>query len=181
MRISKIKSSKRTGSIIKIILSIILATFLFTVIAFVWGVDLTKDISLLLVGGVIVMGLSTLFATAMDSNESNFTALFRTSILASIVTVSFLTLESGSSLLLKSQLPQTSGISSLEITMFIILLIAFGAAAIIQILAPALSVKPSYRRIAIHLRNGFYANAIFDRITNALNVEGKKDIISKNY
>jgi NAD(P)H-quinone oxidoreductase subunit 5 len=181
MRISKIKSSKRTGSIIKIILSIILATFLFTVIAFVWGVDLTKDISLLLVGGVIVMGLSTLFATALDSNESNFAALFRTAILAIIVAVSFFTLESGSTLLLKSQLPETSGMSSLEITMFIILLIVFGAVAIIQILAPTFSVKPFYRRLAIHLRNGFYANAIFDRMTNALNVQGKKDITLKNY
>lgn len=174
MRTSKIKSSKRTGSIIKIISSIVLAIVLFAAIAFAWGVDPAKDISLLLIGGVIAMGLSTLFATALDNNESNFIVLFRTAILASIVAVSFFALESGSSLLLKSQLPESSGMSPLEIIMFVILLIAFGATAIIQIVAPALSVKPFYRRLAIHLRNGFYANAIFDRMTNALNVQSEK-------
>lgn len=179
MRTAKIKSSKRTGSTLKLISSIVLATILFTGIAFAWGIDPAKDSSLLLIGGIIVMGLSTLFATALDNNESDFIVLFRTAILASIVAVSFFALESGSSLLLKSQLPESSGMNPLEMIMFVILLIAFGATAIIQIVAPALSVKPFYRKLAIHLRNGFYANAMFDRMTNALNVRSEKNSMSE--
>lgn len=178
IRASKTKNSERGASVVKIILSIVLAIILFTTIAFTWGIEPLKDSSLLLIGGVIAMGVSTLFVTALDSHGSNFIVLVRTTILASIVSVSFFALESGASYLVESQLPKSSGMSHVETICFVILLIAFGAVVLIQAAAPALTAGPFYRRFAIHLRNGFYANAIFDRIIHALNVHsGKKDYV----
>lgn len=179
MRTSKIKSIKRTGSIVRIITGTVLATTLFTAIAFAWGVDPTKETSLLLIGGIITLGLSTLIATGLDSDESNLIILTRTAILASIVSISFFALESGSNILLESQVPETTAMSPLELTLFLILLIAFGATAIVQIMAPAIAFRPFYRSFAVHLRNGLYANALFDRMINALNVQCAKNSTAK--
>ena len=174
MKASKIKSGKRAGGMIKILSSIVLAIVLFAAIAWVWGVDLNKDIALLLVGGIIAMGLATLFAAALDNDKSNWIVLFRTTVLAGIVSVSFFTLESGSSYLLASQLPISDGMRLPEIILVVLWMMALGVTVIVQMAAPALPSKPFYRALAIHLRNGFYTNAIFDRMIGALRVQGKK-------
>ena len=50
----------------------------------------------------------------------------------------------------------------------------FGAVVFIQILSPVLGSKTIYRAVAIHLKNGFYANAIFDRTIGALRIHQLK-------
>lgn len=175
MRASKVKRIKRTGSIVKIMSSFALATALFTAIAYAWGVEPTDDLSLFLIGSVIVMGISTLFATAMDSDESSAVVLIRTAVLASIVTISFFALEAVSSRLLAPQVPASHAMSVPEVTLFVILLMAFFIAVIIQIMAPVLSGTSLYRRLGIHLKNGLYANAIFDRMINAWHVGSNKN------
>ncbi len=54
-----------------------------------------------------------------------------------------------------------------------IMLLAFGAVVFLQILAPILADKPAYTAMAIHFRNGFYANALFDRIIGALRIHSQ--------
>ncbi len=180
MRASKIKQVKRTGSGIKIMTGIAIAIILFTAIALALGVDPTNDLALLLIGGVIVMGLSTLFTSALDTPGINGVLLLRTSLLAGIVTVSFFTLEAGAKYLLTSQVPALSKINAVEIIFMGVFLLAFATVTFIQIQAPALASKPYYRSLSIHLKNGFYANALFDRMIGSLHIHNTRSTPSEH-
>ncbi len=167
IRASKVTSSKRIGSPIRIGLGIILALGLYAGFALAWGIDPEKELSLLAIGAIILMGLSRLFTSAIDSNGS-LKLMVRASILAVLVTVSFFTLESGSHYLLSSQLPELVSPTFIEIILIGIVLLTFGSTVFTQILAPSFSNKPFYQKMAIHLRNGLYVNTIFDRMVRAL-------------
>jgi NAD(P)H-quinone oxidoreductase subunit 5 len=167
IRASKVTASKRIGSPYRIALGIILAIVLYTSFALVWGIDPEKELALLAIGGIIVLGLSRLFTSAIDSNGS-LKLMLRASLLAVLVAISFFTLESGSHYLLSSQLPELVGPSMMEIILIGAVLLTFGATVFMQILAPALSSNPFYQSMAIHLRNGLYVNTVFDRTVRAL-------------
>lgn len=173
IRGGKVKKAERTGSPFKIVLGIAMALTVYVVFAYVYGIDPVNDLSLLAIGGIIVLGLSTLFTSALDSN-GGFKLVIRASALAILVAAAFFTLESGAHFLLASELPEMVRLTSMEITLTIVVLFAFATVVFIQILSPVLSTKPLYRNLAVHIKNGFYANAIFDRIVGALRVHTLK-------
>lgn len=175
LRSNKVKAAKRTGSPIMIAVGIAMALTIYSVFAIVWGINPIEDLSLLAIGGIIVLGLSTLFTAAFDSNGS-LSLMLRASILAVIVAASFFTLESAAHYLLASQLPEVASIAFGKTMLIAVVLISFATVAFIQILSPVLSSKPAFQAIAVHLRNGFYANALFDRLIGALNIHSSPSL-----
>jgi len=167
IRAAKVIPSTRIGSPFRIFLGILLALGLYTGFALLWGIDPEKELALLAIGGVIVMGLSRLFTSALDSSGSLKLMLYA-SILSVLVTLAFFTLEFGFHYILSSQIPDLMNPSLVEIILTATILLAFGATVFIQIVAPVLYRNPFYQVIAIHLRNGLYANAVFDRIVRSL-------------
>jgi len=167
IRANKVTPSKRIGSPFRIVLGIVLALGLYIGFAFLWGLDPEKELSLLAIGGIIVMGLSRLFTSAIDSDGS-YKLIIRASLLSILVTMAFFTLESGSHFLLSSQIPELVSPSLMEIILILTVLLAFGATVFIQIVAPFLPATPFLQAMAIHLRNGLYVNTVFDRIVRAL-------------
>jgi NAD(P)H-quinone oxidoreductase subunit 5 len=154
---------------LRIALSIVLAFGVYLGFASIFGVNLKEDLALLSIGAIIVMGLSTLFSSALDSNGS-LALVLRAILLAFLVSAAFFTLESGTHHLLSSQLPVVMEMNFVEIILISVILFAFGTVTFIQILAPTLSSKPLYRAFAVHLKNGFYANAIFDQVVGAFRI-----------
>ncbi|MDF2159102.1 proton-conducting transporter membrane subunit [Algoriphagus sp. CAU 1675] len=163
-----IKMPPRTKPL-KIAFGIVLAVLLYTGFAILWGINLENELSLLAIGAVIVLGLSRLFTSALASNW-NVKLLAQATLMAFIVTVAFFSLESGTHYLIKTEVPALTRPDFSKIILGGIILLAFGLTVFVQILAPQLEMKPAYQRIAIHIRNGFYANAWFDRFVNALHV-----------
>ena len=45
--------------------------------------------------------------------------------------------------------------------------IAFGSAIVLSALLPALVDRPAWRAFYVHLKHGFYANTVFDRLIGA--------------
>jgi NAD(P)H-quinone oxidoreductase subunit 5 len=170
IRASKVQKAKRTGNPIKIIVGIMLAIIVYTGFAMLWGLDPVDEFALLAIGAIIVMGLSTLFTSALDSNGS-IHLILRAVILAIVVTASFFILESVAHYLLASQLPELIKLTLTELVIVGVVLIAFGTAIFIQIIAPLLPTNHMYTAFGIHLRNGFYANALFDRAIGALRIQ----------
>ena len=169
LRAMKVVKAERTGSPFKILLGFILAAAVYTGFTMIWGIDPIEEVALFAIGAIIVMGLTTLFASALDSNGS-FALILRASVLAIVVAASFFILESGAHYILQGQIPEMLGLSLIEKILTGIVIVAFAAAAFIQILAPVMSSNSSFNKFAIHLRNGFYANALFDRLIGALKV-----------
>jgi NAD(P)H-quinone oxidoreductase subunit 5 len=167
VRATKAKSSVRTGNLFKIAISILMALGVYSTFALIWGLDPKKDIALMAIGAVIVMGLSRLFASAIDSTAS-FKLFIRASLLAILVAAAFFLLESGAHHLIASQVPELGFPSFTELILIGVILLLFGIVIFIQIASPLFTNKPSYQALSIHVRNGLYVNTLFDRIVRAL-------------
>ncbi|NHE57111.1 proton-conducting transporter transmembrane domain-containing protein [Cyclobacterium plantarum] len=166
IRAMKVLDETRTISPLKVVLGILLSLLLFTGFAWLWGIDPLNELPLMFVGAVIVMGLSRLFAAAF-ARKWNARLMSRAGLLAILVILSFFTLEAGTDFLLGMQVPDIRIPALVNILLSGLLLLGFFLVVLVQILAPQLSHKPHYQSLAIHVRNGFYANAWFDRLIGA--------------
>jgi len=173
IRSSKVKAAKRIGSPFRIGLGIILGLGVYTGFAFLWGVDPVKERSLLIIGAIIALGLSRLFTSALDST-GNVKLILRASLLSLVVTVAFFTLESGMHLLLIGELPELAIPETSATILLGGLLLLFTATVFIQIIAPLVEPTAFTRAWAIHLRNGLYANTVFDRTVRSLYSHGSE-------
>lgn len=171
---SKVMNTVKSVTPLKITLGIMMALVFYTGFALIWGVDPKYDLPLLFIGAVIVLGLSRIFTAAIAS-KWNPSLILQSSILALLVTASFFTLESGTHFILSSQIPDMSIPGLGKVFVAGTLLFLFSSAVFIQILAPQLSQHTYYQSLAIHVRNGFYANAFFDRMIGALDVHSFKN------
>jgi NAD(P)H-quinone oxidoreductase subunit 5 len=176
LRASKVKASKRLGSPIRIALGILLGMGIYTAFAWFWGIDPKSELSLLAIGAVIVLGLSRLFTSAIDS-DGGMKLMLRATALSVLVTTAFFFLESGSSFLLSSQIPDLINPSLMEIILMGIILLLFAGVIFLQIIAPRISSQPKFLALSIHVRNGFYVNVAFDRLVRALYSNLKKPIL----
>lgn len=167
IRVSNVINSKRIGSPIRILMGALLALGLYSGFAMLWGIDPEKELSLLAIGGIIILGLTRLFTSALDSNGGK-KLILRAIALSILVTLSFFTLESGAHFLLSSQVPELTQPNLFESILLGIMLMAFGITVFIQIIAPTLSSNPTYLALAVHIRNGLYINTIFDRMVRSL-------------
>lgn len=167
IRASNVMNSKRIGSPIRILMGALLALGLYSGFAMLWGIDPEKELSLLAIGGIIILGLTRLFTSALDSNGGK-KLILRAISLSILVTLSFFTLESGAHFLLSSQVPELTQPNLFESILLGIMLMAFGITVFIQIIAPTLSSNPTYLALAVHIRNGLYINTVFDRMVRSL-------------
>ncbi|MCZ4410588.1 proton-conducting transporter membrane subunit [Cryomorphaceae bacterium 1068] len=171
IRSAKVKSAKRIGSPVRIALGILLGLGVYTGFAILWGIDPIKERSLLIIGGIIALGLSRLFTSALDSNGS-MKLILRASFLSLVVTTAFFTLESGMHFILANELPVLAIPGTPETILMGGILLIFTGTVFIQIIAPLISTSPFTRAWAIHLRNGLYVNTVFDRTVRSLYSHG---------
>ncbi|MBD3626494.1 proton-conducting transporter membrane subunit [Cyclobacterium sp.] len=166
VRAAKVMDVTRIVSPLKVALGIFLALLLYVGFAWLWGIDPQNELPLLFIGAVIVMGLSRLF-TAAFARKWDARLMIRAGILAITVTLAFFTLEAGTDFLLGIQVPdiRMPGLVNILVSGFILL--GFSLVVLVQILAPQFSNKPQYQSLAVHVRNGFYANAWFERLIRA--------------
>uniref|UniRef100_UPI00404B09DE proton-conducting transporter transmembrane domain-containing protein n=1 Tax=Fulvivirga sp. TaxID=1931237 RepID=UPI00404B09DE len=169
IRGSKIKSLEQAVKPYKVIIGIALAVGVYLGFAMIWGINPEKELSLLAIGAIIVLGLSRIFTAALESKKS-LPLLIQATLMAILVTTAFFTLESGTHYLLSAQVPELTVPGLGKIVAISAILIVFAAVVFIQILAPFIEHNATYSALAIHIRNGFYANAIFDRTVSALRV-----------
>lgn len=167
VRAAKVALPRRLGSPLRILGSAAVALAWYVPLAVVWGTDLGANPVLLAVGGILVLGTTQLVAPALDST-GGWAGTVRASLLALAVTVSFFTLESGAHLLLGDTVPDTLGRDALQLALVGIVVVTFAAVVLLQILEPSRPASRRRRALALHFRNGLYANAALDRIVGSL-------------
>ena len=178
IRGSKVAKPSQSTSPMKIALGMTLSLLLYTGFAILWGINPVKQLPLLVIGVVIMLGLARIFTSAINLN-GGANIIIQGSLMALMVTVAFFSLESALHYILSSQLPGTTIMSTGKQISAILVLITFCLAIFAQIIGPSLSQTPFYRTLAIHIRNGLYINTIFDRLIGALRIhsaESKKVI-----
>ncbi|MBU44251.1 MAG: NADH/ubiquinone/plastoquinone (complex i) [Spirochaetaceae bacterium] len=171
-RASYVRTPARIGSPLRVLLSLLVAMGIYFGFAWMWGIELTNEPALLAVGAILILGLAQIIAPALDSSGPVLGTIQACG-LALFVALAFFSLESGAYLILKSVLPDPVGVSAVTLVLASLILFGFALAVVYQIIGPTLSNKPFYQRMAIHLRNGLYANAIFDRCVGSMRIHGR--------
>ncbi|MCC5935742.1 MAG: NADH/ubiquinone/plastoquinone (complex i) [Lunatimonas sp.] len=169
VRASKIAYTPEKVDLRRVMGGIVMALLMYTVFALIWGLNPSKDLSLLFVGAVIVLGLSRIFAAAL-AGKWQLALIARAMFLGLVVTVSFFVLESGTQYLLGSQVPEMMQPNLIKALVMGVLLLGFAFVVFVQHHLWQLSSNAKYQALAVHFRNGFYANAWFDRVIQALQV-----------
>ncbi len=172
-RAARIALPRRIGSPFRIGLGFLLALVIYLSFAYLWDIDPIEELALLATGAIVVLGLTQIIAPAMDAAGIK-TATIWTGFLALLVATAFFTLESATHYLLESQLPEITQPGTLVVGLIAVVLLVYAGVVLLQILAPVLPYNEQMANMAIHFRNGFYANARFDQFTGALKLYRKR-------
>ncbi len=166
-RAAKVALPRRLGNPGRVGASVVIALAWYFALAALWGVSLVSNPVVIAIGAILVLGTTQIVAPALDST-GGVGATIRASLLALGVTASFFALERGAHELLGDTVPNDGQRTAIHLIVISAVLVAFAGAVLLQILEPSRSMSTRRRTMAIHFRNGFYANAMFDRLVGSL-------------
>jgi len=88
----------------------------------------------------------------------------RTAIWSVLAALAYFSFQQGAEALTAGALPAAPAPGPLEWALIVLGLLSFGAVAIAQALFPLWAHHPAAAGLRIHLANGLYTNAVFDRL-----------------
>ncbi|WP_245957087.1 proton-conducting transporter membrane subunit [Aestuariispira insulae] len=135
---------------------------LYLVIGLVFGL-VEKTPQAIALGGILIFGVAYLVAQGF-ADEAPMPLTVKTALYAVIASVSYFALQSATYWLTQDLLPAPPAPRPLEWALIILSLISFGLVAFAQSMFPAWSSHPAARDIRVHLANGLYVKAVFDRL-----------------
>ena len=162
-RAANVRLPKRLGNPVRVALSVAAAASIFA--GFSQVLHLAEGT--LPVGIILIMGISQVIAPALDS-DGDIAAVGRTLALGASVALAFFVLEHSFAHVLRSELPLVIRPAQPVLVAIWLVVTVFGIATLFQMFRPAMTPAPWQRRLSVHLRNGLYANAAFDRLIGAL-------------
>ena len=117
-------------------------------------------------GAILIFGVAYLLAQGLaDAAPKALTK--RTIAYSVIASISYFALQTGSVLVTRDILPITPNPGALQWVLIVLALLSFGAVAVVQAMFPLWATHPAAAGLRVHLSNGFYTNAIFDRLLNS--------------
>jgi NAD(P)H-quinone oxidoreductase subunit 5 len=139
-----------------------LALAIYAVIGFAFGFD-GKSPPAIALGAILVFGVAYLLAQGLaDAVPRELTR--RTAIYSVATSVSYFALQRGAEWLTSGTLPATPASGPLEWTLLVLAVLSFGLVAVAQAMFPLWAYHPAAAGLRVHLSNGLYANAVFDRL-----------------
>jgi NAD(P)H-quinone oxidoreductase subunit 5 len=140
----------------------LLALSIYVAVGFAFGF-VHKSPQAIALGAILIFGVAYLIAQGLADSAPR--ALTRRTTLYSLATsVSYFTLQSVASYLTRAVLPPVPAPGPLEWALIMLIVVSFGVVAVIQAMFPLWANHPAAVGLRVHLSNGLYANAIFDRM-----------------
>jgi len=140
----------------------LIALGIYAIIGFAFGFE-DKSPQAIALGGILILGVAYLLAQGLaDAAPGALTR--RTALYAVAASLSYFILQSGAGWLMQDTLPATPAPGPLEWALIVVSLCSFGAVAVAQAMFPLWAHHPAARGLRVHLSNGLYANAAFDRL-----------------
>jgi NAD(P)H-quinone oxidoreductase subunit 5 len=152
---------------LRLLVSLAAALVIFVGIGALLGVDVTKRPGETALGAIFVMAITHLLVKGFD-DAPHIYVITRTALAAAAVTLAFFGLELTAAWILADAVvafPQPT-VSTLVVMVLVVL--TFALVTVLQTQLPALVHSPAWRVAYVHLKNGLYANALFDRLIGAL-------------
>lgn len=114
-------------------------------------------------GAILIFGIAYLFAQGLaDSAPRTLTR--RMAVYALAASAGYFTLHDLALWLTKGTLPATPAPGPLEWALIVLAILSFALVAIAQAMFPLWAYHPAAAGLRVHLSNGLYANAMFDRL-----------------
>lgn len=135
---------------------------IFLTVAAALGIDVTKRPGETALGMIFVIAVAYLFVKG-TSGKAPLLVIGRTALMAVLVTLAFFALELSAAALLGDVVAMFPTPDTPTLIAMVLAVAAFGSVTLLSALLPALVNRPRWRAFYVHLKNGFYANALFDR------------------
>ncbi|WP_137123798.1 proton-conducting transporter membrane subunit [Roseomonas sp. HF4] len=140
----------------------VLALAIYALIGLAFGFD-AKSAQAITLGAILILGVAYLLAQGLaDAAPAILTR--RTAAFAVAASVSYFALQTGAEWLTAGVLPATPAPGPLEWLLLALAVLSFGLVAVAQAMFPLWSGHPAAAGLRVHLANGLYANAVFDRL-----------------
>ena len=115
-------------------------------------------------GAILIFGVAYLIAQGLAGAAPR--ALTRATVSSALAaSLGYFALQAGAEALTAGTLPPTPAPGPLEWALIVLAVISFGLVALAQALFPLWAHHPAAAGLRVHLSNGLYANAVFDRLT----------------
>lgn len=138
------------------------ALAIYALIGFAFGFE-DKSPQAIALGAILIFGVAYLLAQGLaDAAPKSLT--LRTAVYSFAASVSYFALQTGARWLTAGVLPAVPAPGPLEWTLIVLAVLTFGAVAVGQAMFPLWAYHPAAAGLRVHLSNGFYANALFDRL-----------------
>lgn len=139
-----------------------IALVIYAVVALLFGVS-GKSPQAIALGAILIFGVAYLLAQGLaDAAPRVLTQ--RTAAFSVAATVGYFALQTSAEWLMMGTLPTTPAPGPLEWALIVLSLLSFGLVAIAQAMFPLWAYHPAAAGLRVHLSNGLYANAIFDKL-----------------
>ncbi|MDQ2088728.1 proton-conducting transporter transmembrane domain-containing protein [Marimonas arenosa] len=139
-----------------------IAIVIYGLVGTILGFD-GKSIQAIALGVILIFGVAYLLAQGF-ADAAPRALMRRTVIYALVTSVSYFALQVVAQSLTAGSLPPTPSPGPLEWALIILALLSFGFVAVAQATFPLWASHPAAAGLRVHLTNGLYANAIFDKL-----------------
>lgn len=139
-----------------------LALLIYAAIGLGFGIE-GKSPQALALGAILIFGVAYLLAQGLADAAPRALTL-RTCIYAVAASVGYFALQTAAEMLTVGTLPAVPAPEPLEWALMGLALLSFGSVAVAQALLPHWAGHPAVAGLRVHLANGFYVNAVFDRL-----------------
>ena len=142
----------------------LLALAIYGLLGVIFGFE-HKSPQAIALGTILIFGVAYMVAQGLaDSAPRALTR--RTLVYAAATSFGYFALHFLASWMTSDVLPVAPSPGPLQWTLIVLAMLSFGLVAIIQAMFPLWAYHPAAAGLRVHLSNGFYANAIFDRALN---------------
>src|SRR6056297_1086449 len=140
----------------------LLALVIYAVVGFAFGLT-GKSPQAIALGAILIFGVAYLLAQGLaDAAPKVLTQ--RTALYSFAAAMGYFALQTGAEWLMAGTLPATPAPGPLEWALIVLALLSFGLVAIAQALFPLWAYHPASAGLRVHLSNGLYINAVFDKL-----------------
>lgn len=125
-----------------------------------------KSPQTLALGAILIFGVAYMLAQGLADAAPR--ALTRRTIVYAVATsISYFSLQVVAVWLTSAVLPAAPAPGPLQWALIVLTVVSFGLVAVVQAMFPLWAYHPAAAGLRVHLANGFYANAAFDRLLGA--------------
>jgi NAD(P)H-quinone oxidoreductase subunit 5 len=140
----------------------VLALAIYAVVGFGFGFQ-HKTPQAIALGAILIFGVAYMLAQGLaDAAPRALTE--RTVVYAVATSVSYFALQVFAGWLTSGTLPSVPVPGPLQWALIVLAVFSFGVVAVVQAMFPLWAYHPAAAGLRVHLSNGFYANAVFDRL-----------------